>query len=112
MKRVYSSQNITMVLHLKDVLENQGIVCLIKNENLLGAAGGLPPIDCWPELWVAEDSQYDQAKAIIETALSSQVSPGLPWKCPGCGEEQEPQFTDCWNCGGSRTEEAARYPAD
>ncbi len=91
-----------MVSHLKNVLENQGIICLIKNENLLSAAGGLPPIDCWPEIWVAEESQYDQAKVIIEAALSSQVLPGLPWKCPGCGEEHQPQFTECWNCGGSR----------
>ena len=65
------------------------------------AAGELPAIECWPELWVS-DSEYDQAKGIIDTAISSETPKGTSWKCPDCGEEHEPQFTDCWKCGAIR----------
>ncbi|MDY6911223.1 MAG: DUF2007 domain-containing protein [Chloroflexota bacterium] len=102
MKRVYSSQGITIVHHFMNILENEGIACLIKNEDLLRAAGGLPLLDCWPELWITDDSQYEQAQAIIEKAVYGQTSTGSTWKCPGCGEEHESQFSDCWNCGTSR----------
>lgn len=104
MKRIYSSQNLALVHHLSDILEHEGIVCMIKNENLFMAAGHLPPLDCWPELWLADDSQYDQACKIIDDVLSSEMTPGESWKCTNCGERHEPQFTDCWNCGASRPE--------
>ncbi len=28
--------------------------------------------------------------------------PDSHWQCSHCGEELEPQFTDCWKCGTSR----------
>ena len=101
MKKVYSSQDSLMIWHLKNILENHGIHPMLKGEYLGGVAGEVPPIECWPELWVVEDSQYDQARKIIETALSSKGSTSQPWKCPGCSEEIEGQFTECWNCGKS-----------
>ncbi|MBT4511838.1 MAG: DUF2007 domain-containing protein [Chloroflexi bacterium] len=101
MKRVYSSQSITMVHHMMNILENNSIVCVVRNEDLFMAAGELPAIECWPELWVS-DSEYDQAKGIIDTAISSETPKGTSWKCPDCGEEHEPQFTDCWKCGAIR----------
>jgi hypothetical protein len=32
----------------------------------------------------------------------SSPSRGEPWRCLGCGEELEPQFGACWQCGHSR----------
>ena len=103
MIRVYTAQSITLVHHMMNVLETYGIASVIQNEDIFMAAGELPVIDCWPELWVA-DSEYDRAKEIVDTALSDEVTPGTPWKCPSCGEEHESQFTDCWKCGASRPE--------
>lgn len=107
MKRVYSNQGLALVHHFKNLLESQGIPCMIKNETLYMASGELPPIAVWPEIWVNE-SQYDDAKSIIDQALSEEITQGSPWKCPHCGEFHEPQFAACWNCGASRPPEDSR----
>ena len=45
---------------------------------------------------------YDDAKTIIESALSNEEGSHFKWLCPGCGEEHESQFTVCWKCGRER----------
>jgi len=100
--RVYSNPNLAMVGHFKNILENYGIVCEIRGENRNVAAGEIPPIECWPELWVIDESQIEQAKQIISEALKSGEKESEAWKCSGCGEEVEGQFTECWNCGTNR----------
>lgn len=75
----------------------------MKNDFLAGAAGELPPMECWPELWVLEDKQYQAAIAIVSAAsLENLVEPAGRWICGVCGEDLEGQFTDCWKCGTSR----------
>lgn len=101
MKRVYSSDNYLLVGHLRKVLEDNHIRCVIKNEHLIGGAGELPPIDCWPELWVAEDFQLGKARELVDALLCMTEDP-VGWNCPGCGEEIEGQFSQCWNCGNDR----------
>lgn len=106
MRKVYSSQLVPMVGHLRNVLESHGIDCIVKNDFLCGAAGELPPNECWPELWIMEDRHYDEAVAIVSAAsLENLVDPGGRWICASCGEELEGQFTDCWSCGSSRPEQ-------
>jgi len=102
MKRVYSSDNPLIVGHLKRVLEANHIACIIRNEYLMGGAGELPPIECWPELWVLEDFQQQKARALVESMLAMDYEPGGDWRCSGCGEPQEGQFTACWACGTER----------
>ncbi len=101
MKRVYCSDNYLLVGHLRQVLEDHHIRCVVKNEHLIGGAGELPPIECWPELWVAEDFQLGKARQLVEAFLSSTRDAG-GWDCPGCGEAIEGQFSECWNCGNYR----------
>ena len=101
MKKVYSSDNYFLVGHLRQLLENHHIDCIVKNEYLLGGAGELPPTECWPELWVAEDFQYEKAKELVEAFVAS-GGQGGPWACPACGERSEAQFTACWSCGAER----------
>ncbi|MGA7800799.1 MAG: DUF2007 domain-containing protein [Gammaproteobacteria bacterium] len=102
MKKVYTSENIMMVGHLKNVLEGHGIDCLIKNQYLSGGAGELPPTEIWPELWVTDDLDSDRARSIIDDQLRPAEGAQSPWTCPDCGEIIEPQFGVCWNCGTSR----------
>ncbi len=102
MKKIYSAQDPLMIGHLKNVLESQGIDCVIKNTYLAGAVGELPPIECWPELWVLDDAVYSMAEEVLEKALAPLGPVKRAWKCTRCGEEVEGQFTECWNCGGAR----------
>jgi hypothetical protein len=106
MKTVYSSPNITLVHHFKNILEGCGISCQIRKEYLSGGAGELPPMDCWPELCVADDGFFAEASRLIEEALSPEGERGVGWKCIPCGETIERQFTECWNCGGSFPEQS------
>ena len=99
---VYSSPNLLMVAHLRNLLEIEGIDCLVKNEYLSGAAGELPPTEAWPELWVIEAHHHDLAREIVAKALQHS-SNGEKWSCPQCGEMSEEQFTECWKCGYSRS---------
>lgn len=105
MKKVYTSENIMMVGHLKNVLEGHGIDCLVKNQYLSGGAGELPPIAIWPEIWVTDDLQWDRARAVINDQLQPIEGTRNPWTCPDCGEIMEPQFGVCWKCGAPQPPE-------
>jgi hypothetical protein len=102
MKKLYSSQSHMIVAFLQQLLASHGIHCIVKNELLAGAAGELPPIECWPELWITDDELYARARQLIEKGLD----PGGPddecWRCCGCQELLEGQFAQCWNCGRLR----------
>jgi len=102
MKKVYSSDSFFLVGHLRELLENHHIKCIAKNEFLLGGAGELPPTECWPELWIAEDFQYDKAKELIEAFLTGGAEGAGEWRCPQCAEQLEEQFSACWRCGAER----------
>ena len=71
--------------------------------DLLGGAGELPPTECWPELWVAEPHQYDRALELVRAMLAIDMETQDAWRCPGCGEPHEGQFSTCWRCGYDRT---------
>jgi hypothetical protein len=104
-KTVYSSPNLALVNHFKNILEGCDIPCQIRKEYLSGGAGELPLMDCWPELCVADDGLFAEASRLIEEALSPEGERGVEWKCSDCGKTIERQFTECWNCGGSRPEQ-------
>jgi hypothetical protein len=99
MKTVYSSSNISLVSIFQNILEENGIRCWIKNEFLSAGIGEIPPIECWPQLCVADDD-FLVAQHMVDDALSKKET--LGWKCGSCGEDIEGQFTECWNCGASR----------
>ncbi|WP_018954584.1 DUF2007 domain-containing protein [Thioalkalivibrio sulfidiphilus] len=101
MKRVFFASDPAAAGFIQGVLENEGIQCMVKNRLLFGASGELPPTECWPEVWVMEDGDEDRAREIIE-AVTAAGDEGPGWTCPGCGEQLEPVFTQCWNCGRER----------
>lgn len=99
MRKIYEAPDLLMIGHSKNLLENKGIHCTTKNEYLASALGEIPPSECWYEIWVENDIQYDNAEKIIKAALSDDTPSGPEWVCPNCREENEHQFAVCWNCG-------------
>ena len=69
---VFSSGSLPMVGHLKSLLDQAGILCVIKNEQLSGALGELPFIACEPELWVLHDDQVGAARALIAESIAGE----------------------------------------
>jgi len=98
MHKVYSSQDVTLVHFARSVLEANKIDSVILREQLTGAVGGLAPLDTWPELWVHDAAELEQARQLIASAMKKSDTLQTPWICTGCGEKIEPQFTQCWQC--------------
>jgi hypothetical protein len=96
-KRVFSSFNLQIVHHAKNLLAAQGIRAVVKNEILSSAMGELPPAECQAELWILNESDFQEAQAI----LHPRDHDGPDWTC-GCGEKLGAQFTQCWKCGAYR----------
>jgi hypothetical protein len=95
-KRVFRAATLLQVAHARNVLLMAGIRCELRNQYLAGALGDLPMMETWPQLYV-EDA--DESFALSVIARATAVPKGAPWTCARCGEEMEPQFTQCWRCG-------------
>ena len=98
MKKVYSTDDGILAGHIHSILEENGISCWIKNLNLSGAMGELPPIECWPEIWLIDEDDYGKALDIVHTYLAPTADDARDWKCE-CGEILEAQYRSCWKCG-------------
>jgi len=102
MKQVFVSQNLFEVEMRKEWLEQAGIRCTIKNQRISGLAGEIPFTETFPELWVIQNEDYDQARRVLEEGLVLLPSDQDTWTCAGCGECHESQFGTCWKCGRAR----------
>ena len=98
MKRVATHELLAEIGHLKNLLEQAGIPCVVKNEQLSGGLGEIPFIDCIPELWVVRDGDLQRARAIVDKQWRS-ADESTGWRCRNCGESNEGQFSACWQCG-------------
>ncbi len=99
MKKLFSSINVSEVGLLKTLLEQEGIVCATRNEQLSLVAGSVPFVECYPELWIVNDEDTPKAQELI-SKWQNQETPQLEaWTCPKCTEQNEGQFGACWKCG-------------
>jgi hypothetical protein len=103
MRKIYCAKDPLMIAHLRNVLKLHGIDCVVRKLDLATGAGELPPVDCWPELWITDDSQLCEGEALLKRTLAPLEAVRKPWICSGCGEEIEGQFSECWQCGRERT---------
>ena len=99
MLKIYSSPNGVSVHNLKNVLQAQGIECDVRGENLMAGVGELPPVECWAELWILDETKADEAKSVVSRAAAPA---GESWVCPSCNESVEAGFAECWNCQAHR----------
>jgi len=109
MKKVYIAQDPSDAHFVAGILQEHGIACEVLGEDLWAARGALSVSpDTLPAVWIQNDNRYEQARNLIrqieDKTLNTPIS-NSPWKCPNCGQDLEPQYTDCWNCGTSRPEE-------
>lgn len=100
MQKLYTTENKVMIYLLKSKLDENGIQSLIKNDQP-PLAGEIPPIIAWPELWLIDDEQLEQAKKIVQDELAS-AHHQEAWVCKNCGERSPGEFNICWKCGTSR----------
>jgi hypothetical protein len=106
MKQVFVARTPTEAHLVKGVLETRGIRAEVRGEALWGTRGEIPLTpDTLPTVWVLDDLQAPEGVRIVKEYASSASASGLEaqgWRCPACGEQLEPQFSECWKCGASR----------
>jgi hypothetical protein len=100
MRKVHTAESTIEIAHLRNVLESEGIACIVRNDRLGGVVGEIPFVECWPELWIVEHGQELRARGLIEQALRPRPA-GQPWVCAACGERIDAAFTECWRCAGA-----------
>ena len=96
MKAVYTHENIVLVQNAKNLLENNGIETVLKNEFASGGAGDLVPAETWPEICVLDESDYDAAVNLLQALSDKSMHPD--WICNSCKEPNGSMFESCWNC--------------
>jgi hypothetical protein len=86
------------VFQVKQLLDEKGIPCFMKNEFAIGAMGELSPMDVLPEVWVSDDEWLPKAKQFVTEFQQQPIDPS-PWICCKCDEENAGAFELCWQCG-------------
>jgi hypothetical protein len=107
MKRLFTSSDHILVSQLKNILEREGIACVVKNEILSGLSPEVPFTETFPELWIQQDTDYEKAEEIKKDWKAPVAICGPSWQCPNCGERLEAQFSSCWKCGTNRLQDTA-----
>ena len=106
MREVYCNPDSARVGYYKSVLDEAGILNLIRNDNVVeygGSAGG----ECLPALCVVRDEDYEEAMKILGAIHYAAPSNLSAWRCAKCNEEVPGNFDSCWNCGGERETQPA-----
>ena len=99
MRKVFSSNELSETVLVRDALVHQGVDVTIQNEHSGTSAvpGFRPPA----EVWVRRDEDYENARRIVVDTIATldRKSSAKPWACSNCREENPQSFELCWSCG-------------
>ena len=96
---VFSYRERAQAAMIQEILSNEGIQCLLRNDQLASALGEIPFLECYPELWVVDDDVFPRARNLLDGWLNDRGNSDKPWICKNCGEHCEAHFGACWACG-------------
>ncbi len=65
MLKVFTHENRLILFNVKNLLEAEGIDCVVRNEYSSSAVGDLSPFETWPELWLIHDEDAPRARVLI-----------------------------------------------
>jgi NAD-dependent SIR2 family protein deacetylase len=99
MKQVLTLPESAELELLKHMLEEAGIHCALRNEQLSQA---LPAMPFNVELWVDNDDDFPRAQELCHDWLHPLQGAMGTWVCAQCGQRLRRQFDSCWKCGAKR----------
>lgn len=99
MKEVLSLPESAELELLKNMLEEAGIPCALRNEQLSSA---LPATPFNVELWIVNDDDLPKAQELCQAWLHPPTGDAGNWVCANCGQRLSEQFDSCWKCGAKR----------
>jgi hypothetical protein len=91
-RRVHVAETLGDAVAVKDALQAEGFAAAVREGD----------DDAGPSVWVPDLQAEKAVRLIIAHFGEAQPGPGEDWTCPGCGEEIEGQFTECWQCASAR----------
>jgi hypothetical protein len=97
MNIVYKHENKALLHSAKNLLELNGIECLIRNENSASAGGNLGLSNSAAELCVRNACDESEALRIVDTEIINAPTK-TSWVCGQCEEENDGSFEVCWKC--------------
>lgn len=102
MRKVFSSNEPTETMLVRDALVHHGIEVTIQNQ--ISGRSAVPEFRPEAEIWLEDERDYEPAKRIVTQTLanidSTEEQP--PWTCSGCNEENPHSFELCWSCGKAK----------
>jgi hypothetical protein len=96
MKRLTSAPNLALATLWADLLNQAGVSTTVQRQYASSIAGEVPVDQTLPELWVDDDAQLEHARTLLHELRHP---PRRRWCCPGCNEQIDGPFEQCWNCG-------------
>jgi hypothetical protein len=99
MKQVFPLPESAELELLRHQLEEAGIRCVLRNEQLSQA---LPATPFSVELWVVDDDDFPSAQELCQAWLHPPSGTARTWVCAQCGQRLRSQFDSCWKCGAKR----------
>jgi Putative prokaryotic signal transducing protein len=78
MKKILSSPIVGEIPRLKNMLENAGIACFVRNEISAGLSPEIPLTESTPELWIEDDDKLTEALQIKADFQTSATMNDLP----------------------------------
>jgi hypothetical protein len=99
MKRVIATPAGAELEVLRNMLQQAGIPCVIRNEALAGLLGTTP---FNAELWVERDEDCEKAQGLYKAWCEPVTETVQIWTCVTCGQQLDVQFDSCWQCGAQR----------
>ena len=103
MIKLFTHENRMIVYNMRNLLRDEGIETMIRNEFAGGGVGDLPAFDTWPELWLQDEARLSQAQSILQQVIDE--SEAEPWHCGFCGDPTGAAIHLCWSCGQEPREE-------
>ena len=100
--RIHTADNPPEAVFIRGLLEAEGIPVRLKSMELWTAAVEIYFAEgARPSVWVPR-AAVGQAERVL--AQRDRSGRGRDWTCR-CGERLEAQFTVCWHCGRSRSDD-------
>ena len=97
MIRIYSAASLPEAHLLLHRLRERGIPASVFNENAHSGVGELPFTHAYPEVWIENPVDEQEARGIVD---EFERHPGstASVECSECGEISPANFEICWRC--------------
>ena len=98
MKRVFTCSNTLELQAYKEALKRADIDIFVKNEYIAGAIGEVPFTEAWPEIWIIQETDEQDAIDLCQKLEQEMKKPKQEWQCHHCDEINDGSFEFFWQC--------------